>query len=437
MPRTPPALLLLCALSACDAPATPPAPAADPKLLEEPPAAKSSVQPGDKPVVTEPPVLVKDPAAIHPTPSAASDEAIPLPDVVDPPAVADEAPPEPKALPPGEEIELAAMSAISHEPTWTPKTPPTKRLVFANDVYAGVMGKAGDSWMQEGPDGELVPLTMDREPTLPITGVWPDDAWMVESRSKRDDTSDYQELRLMRLRGGRRWVPQSYGSNEQWFHPGTGTDGTGRAEYDAPHTSTRSGMLMYPETFESLTRVGGKHEEPYLGPHRGVIVDFLETGRGRVYLLSNDDGTYYAQTECQDEECVVGAAKRLPLNDWRFERRVARGKYTASVLAQSGDRVFLLHHRGKTGGWLLEEIPADEKPTGAWSSTDGGLWTQHADGLKWRDTEGVWRDVALPKGLAEPSVALSNDGSAVWVAGTLGGSPSVFTTQANTEPVAP
>lgn len=31
---------------------------------------------------------------------------------------------------------------------------------------------------------------------------------------------EYQELRLMKLRGGNRWVPQEY-SFSQWFHPGT------------------------------------------------------------------------------------------------------------------------------------------------------------------------------------------------------------------------
>ncbi len=431
MPRTPPTLLLLCALSACDAPAAPPTPAVVPDPPEGLPTAEAP-DPTQEAPVAEPSALDEDTAAIEAaaTPPAPTD-AIPLP------GVADDAPPKLAALPPGEEIELAAIKAVAHEPTWTPKTPPSERVVFANELYAGVVGKAGERWLQEGSEGELVPLTMDREPTLPVTGVWPEDAWMVETRSKQDDTFEYQELRLMRLRGGARWVPQSYGSNEQWFHPGTGTDDRGRAEYDAPHTSTRSGMLMYSETFESITRVGGKHEDPSLGPHRGLVVDFLETGRGPIYLITNDEGTYYAQTQCEDDECVGDAAKRLPLTAWRFGRRVARGKYTTTVLAQSGERVFFLHHRGKTGGWLLEETPADEKTTGVWSSADGGLWTQHSNGLRWRDTDGVWKDVAVPTGLAEPSVALSTDGSTVWVAGTLEGSPRVFTTAANTPPVTP
>lgn len=89
-------------------------------------------------------------------------------------------------------------------------------------------------------------------------------------------------------------------------------------------------------------------------------------------------------------------------------------------MTTQGERDFFLHHRGKSDGWLLEELPAGERPTGMWASDEGGLWTLAGERLRWRDTESIWHDVALPEGMTAPSVALTTDRTEVWVAGQVG-----------------
>lgn len=424
--------VVACALAACDSPA--PAP-----------VAKTEVKPEAK---TDAKVDAKIEAKIDAKTDAKTDTKVdtktdakvsppePTPPVEPTTAVAIPSTPEPTPLPPGEEIAIKAWSTASHTPVWTEKTAPAEPIVFEAKLYAGVLGQAGATWHQLGPAGELVPTTMDVEPTPPIMGMWPNDAWMVQNRTRKEDEWEYLEFRLMKLRGGDRWVPQKYDMNEQWFHPGTGVDEFGRSEYDKPHASTRSGLLMYPGTLEGITRVAGKHEDPYLGPHRGRLEDFFETGAGKIYIITYDTDAWYAQTECEDDACVATMAKKLPLANWSFGRRVSRGKHSVSVIATSGTRTFILHHRGKSDGWLLEELPTGEKPTGMWNSEEGGLWTVTGEVVRWRDTESAWRDVVLPAGLSKPSIALTEDRKTVWLAGEVGGAGKVFTTPANAVPPA-
>src|SRR5690606_1444742 len=143
--------------------------------------------------------------------------------------------------------------------------------------------------------------------------------WCVQQRMRKLDDSDmeYQEIRLMKLRGGNRWVPQAY-HGDQWFHPGTD-------DWDEPHMSTRSGMLIYPASLSQITRVAGKHEDPFIGPRRGTAIDFVEAGSGKIYVISSDADGYYAQIQCEDDLCVVDKAKKLPLADWTFGRKASRG----------------------------------------------------------------------------------------------------------------
>ena len=422
MKSRPQIVLLLGLLQAC-APSTP-TPADGESETEAPEAVPDPVPPD--PVVPKtpsiPPAEADLPELLPPPESRPNPATTPASTIKeDLPPVADE----PVPMPAGEEVERATPVYVQHAATWSPKTAPSEGITFEGELYAGVVGKAGDSWFQIGASGELELLAMDRAPEDLLTGVWPDDAWWVQSRSVTEGEFEYHQIRLMRLRGGRRWVPQTY-TGRQWFHPGT-------ADEVEPHTSTRSGMLIYPDSLESITRVGGKHDEPMIGPHRGDAVEFLETGKGRVYVLSVDGGTVYAQTECDLDDCVAGAAKRLPKGSWRFGRRVARGKYTVSVLAHSDGKDFILHHRGKSGGWLLEALADGEELTGMWSSEEGGLWTLSGEHLRWRTTEGEWRSVVVPEGLTSLSVALSRDRTTVWIAGMAAGTPGVYTTAANVE----
>jgi hypothetical protein len=329
------------------------------------------------------------------------------------------------------EVAINPWASVPHPATWRLVAEPAEALTLVAELDAGVLGRAGTNWYQRGEDGQLAPVTMDVEPKPPVLGVWPSDAWFVDSREREEDDFTYVELRLMKLRGGNRWVPQVYegGGGEQWFHPGTDHE-------VAPHMSTLSGMLVYSDELDSITRVAGKHPDPEIGAHRGNVVDFIESGSGNVYVLSVDDGAYYAQIQCgvADPTCLDANAKKLPLSGWTFDRKAARGRHSVSVLARNGERDFILHHRGKSDGWLLDELPAGERPNGMWASEEGGLWTLTGERLRWRDTESVWHDVTLPEGLTTPSVALTEDRTEVWLSGLVGGAAKVFAASANAAP---
>lgn len=374
-------------------------------------------------VKSQPPEEVEVPADPEPEPEAEPEAELP------PPAEADEPDPEPPDVeipppPPAPEIELVAWSVEPRTQVWTPLPDPSAPLSLVA-IDAGVLGKSDEGWFQLAEDDALMKVDMSVEPSAPIEGMWPDDAWFVQSRMVDDGgEEEYVQLRLMRLRGGKRWVPQVYSrTGEQWFHPGTEDELT-------PRMSTRSGMLVY-GSFDEIDRVGGKHDPPSIGPHRGEVVDFIETGRGGVYVLSVDGGAYYAQSECEDETCVAAQASKFPEGAWRFGRQVPRGRYSVSVLASSDGREFVLHHRGKSGGWVLDEIP--ERPAFTWASQEGGLWTLAGEHLRLRDTEAKWYEVELPEGLTAPSVAVTADRKRIVVAGLVGGAPKLFATEANAE----
>lgn len=380
--------------------------------VSPPPEEKTDAEADELPPPPDEPVDA--PGIDPPTPS---ESELPSPD--------EEVPP-----PPAPEIEIVPWAVEARTPTWAALAdPPEAAPLVALD--SGVLGKAETAWYQLDEADAFTKVELSRDPSSPIVGMWPDDAWFVQERwRKYDGEEEYLELRLMRLRGGKRWVPQVYsGSGEQWFHPGTDDELT-------PRMSRRSGMLVY-GLLDDITRVGGKHDDPVVGPHRGEAIDFIETGRGRVYVLSIDDGTVYAQSECEDETCVAEKASKFPLSGWKFGRQVPRGKWSVSVLATSGEREFVLHHRGKSGGWVLDELPAGEKPSFTWSSQEGSLWTRTGERLRLRDTEAKWFDVALPEGLEGLSVAVTKDRKRVVVAGMVGGAPKLFTTEGNVEVAEP
>ncbi|MCA9686791.1 MAG: hypothetical protein KC457_31785, partial [Myxococcales bacterium] len=138
-------------------------------------------------------------------------------------------------------------------------------------------------------------------------GRWPDDAWYVESRTKEEDDFDYIELRLMKLRGGNRWVPQSYGPNgDQWFHPGT-------EDEVEPHISAVTGMLVYNDSLSDMTRVAGKSGDPELGSSKGGAYDFFET----LQLLDGYD-----------------AIETIAAQDWVLNNKVATAGLSYPGLSQ-------------------------------------------------------------------------------------------------------
>jgi hypothetical protein len=350
----------------------------------------------------------------------ADSEPAPATPAVTPPAEPVEPPPIPQA-PPGE-VAINPWASSPHTATWQLAAEPTEALTFAHELQAGVLGRTTTAWLQLGEGGQLVAATMDVEPKADIQGVWPSDAWWIEEKWVKEDEMEYQYIRLMKLRGGNRWVPQEY-NFDQWFHPGTDGELHQRA-------STLSGMLVI-SGFDDITRVAGKHPDPSVGPHRGEVVEIVESGSAKVYVISSDEGALFAQIECEDDACVAEKAVKLPVSGCNFGRQVARGRHSVSVAVTCSGREFILHRRGKSDGWLLDELPPGEKPSGMWASEEGGLWTLTGERLRWRDTESVWRDIALPDGMTKPSVALSSDGKTVWLAGDVGGAGKVFTTPAN------
>jgi hypothetical protein len=402
--------------SACTEASTETAQRSDPK---PPPAEAKAETPADpepepETKVPDPEVEAEPPEELPPPPDAE-------PDVEEPAEPAEVEPP-----PPAPEIEIVPWSVSPRVPTWAPLPDPESPLALVA-LDSGVLGKSDAGWFQLGEVDALEKVEMDVEPPAPIVGMWPDDAWFVQERwRKYDGDEEYLELRLMRLRGGKRWVPQVYsGTGEQWFHPGTDDE-------LKPRMSTRSGMLVY-GTFDDIDRVGGKHDAPTVGPHLGEVVDFVETGKGRTYVLSYHEGAYYAQSECEDDACVQAQASKFPAGSWKFGRQVPRGRYSVSVLASSDGREFVLHHRGKSGGWVLDELPAAERPEFTWSSQEGSLWTLGGGRLRLRDTEAKWFDVALPDGLSDVSVAVTQDRRRVVVSGVVDGMPKLFATEGNVE----
>lgn len=423
--------LLVCGCTEAAPPAKPKS--ADAKVADADPVETEAVQTKGVEAKAE----AASPAPEETVDAEAPDELPPPPDEgvdapsIDPPTPSEPDPPEEaEPPPPAPEIEIVPWSVETRTATWTALAdPPESVSLVALD--SGVLGKAEAAWYQLDETDAFSKVELSRDPSSPIVGMWPDDAWFVQERwRKYDGEEEYLELRLMRLRGGKRWVPQVYsGSGEQWFHPGTDDELT-------PRMSRRSGMLVY-GLLDDITRVGGKHDDPVVGPHRGEAIDFIETGRGRVYVLSIDDGSVYAQSECEDETCVAEKASKFPLSGWKFGRQVPRGKWSVSVLATSGEREFVLHHRGKSGGWVLDELPPGEKPNFTWSSQEGSLWTQTGETLRLRDTEAKWFDVALPEGLEGLSVAVTKDRTRVVIAGSIGGTPKLFTTEGNVEVAEP
>ncbi len=447
MRRPLPAVLLTCTLLACGGESTPAQPAAPAQVPPPTPTAPAPIE-APKPELVQPelakPELAKpelarleviepaDPKLEDPTPEPENPATTaPPPGLADiPPAAGDAA-----ALPAPPEIAIQPWTSLPHTPTWTLRAEPAEPIKLV-DLNAGVLGQAGAQWFQLGADGQLAAFKMETEPKQPVLGVWPSDAWYVDQRfvkyGEDMDNEEYLELRLMKLRAGKRWVPQIYsGTGEAWWHPGTD-------DWEEAHISTLSGMLVYNGSLTTMKRVAGKHPDPDIGPHRGEVVGFLETGAGKTYLLSKDDAGHYAQTTCEDDLCVAESVRKLPLTGWTFGRKLTRGRHSVSVLATSEGREFILHNRGKPDGWWLDELPAGERPTGMWASQEGGLWTLTGDRLRWRAIKGVWLDVALPEGLGAPTVALSEDRQQVWVSGVVAGAAKVYSAPANAQaPAAP
>ncbi|MCY1058203.1 hypothetical protein [Nannocystis sp. SCPEA4] len=400
-----------------------PAPAAAPVAPPAPDAPPAPV------ARVEPPAPAPAPPSLPPPPSGEPAPAEPVGDAppVDPAAVP---PVDPAAAPPGEITTPAALIAApivaaEHQVVWRdvvtlPAAPALKGFQYlATGVLAGADADfstldAAGAWVAAGigaPPGHLV-------------GHWPDEVWAVEHGQTRD-RAQLPRLRLHRLRGTSRWVPQAIGI-DQWVD----ADRLGPVR-----KSWNVGFLAIIDN--GLVRVASNGvPDPDLPMVRGSLRDLVESKAGALYTLAEDNG-YYVQIACADAACVQANAIPLPPGAWEWEHTIPRQKHSVSMtLHDPATDVtnHILHY--ETGGWKLEALPAGARFAGLWPTTDGGLWAQTADALLHRDPAGVWRSVALPADFSATGpvfAAMPKSMSELVIMGVRGGAPVLLATAAKAQ----
>ncbi|MGH1343852.1 MAG: hypothetical protein ACRBN8_20005 [Nannocystales bacterium] len=343
-----------------------------------------------------------------------------LPEPVDP-----QEPSEPVAAPePAEPVEVP-VSDPSRSPkavSWRTVTN-TAETVSMLSISRGVLGQGKSGYYDVDANAAFVLRPEINAPNGTILGRWPRNAWVIEERIKKvpGDRMDEEirQLRLMRLRGERRWVPQMY-EGEQRFED----------EGQAFVVGTKGGMLA--EDGGYIVRVAGNAGDPEVGVGRsGELLAFFETGSGRIYTVRRDGEAAYVQRNCEDTECRDQNAMKLPITKyWQFPMSAARGKHSISVVAKvredGEDKPMLLHYGG--GSWKLERIAA--APAGLWGARDGGLWVNVEGALEYRAPDGLWHSVELPEGATTMTAAVRDDLSELWIATASGEGSTIYATSA-------
>ncbi|WP_434416127.1 hypothetical protein [Nannocystis pusilla] len=257
---------------------------------------------------------------------------------------------------------------------------------FATGVLAG----EAPNFFTLDATGAWTPAAVSTNPGR-LSGHWPDEAWAVEI-GHTNDRAVLGRLRLHRLRGQSRWVPQAIGV-DQWVL----TDRLGPVR-----KSWNVGFLAVLD--DNLVRVAGNGApDPAMPVVRGSLSDFVESKAGDLYVLSNDGVNYYVQLACADQACVQTNSVPLPQGAWEWEHTIPRQKHSVSIAlhdATNNVTNHVLHY--ETGGWKLEALPTGARLAGLWPTSDGGMWAQTETGLLHRDPAGAWRSVALPAGF-QPS----------------------------------
>ncbi len=381
-------------------------------------------EPSAEPPLEPFPEVVTQPSGETPPPviDAALPTAPPVPAAIEP------------AIEPAVEPAMVAVQVIAPTRTtvvWREVARPSEAVAF-EPLIRGVLGKSAGGYHDMDDSGALVLRPEIEAPAAPVLGVWPDNAWFIETRTRIEhgdrSMTQVREIRLMRLRGKRRWVPQMYNGEQRFVDSGERfqVGGTG-------------GLIV--ESVGSLTRLADNAIDPEMGLDvGGELVAFFETKSGRVYPVRSKDGALHVQRDCADLECVAKEAMRLPLGtQWSFTRPVTRQQHSISSVAEArtGDSVqaHLLHY--EAGGWKLESIAG--APKGLWPAKDGGLWTIVGEQLLHRDPNGGWREVVLPEGATSVSAAMRGDSSELWIAANIADETVVFGTAAHAQssPAAP
>ena len=282
----------------------------------------------------------------------AGDEVAPEEPATDPVAEPEPAADPAADLPPRErpEIPVAVVAASSTQVPWREVAKPNEAVAF-EALIRGVLGKSTGGYWDVSDQGELVLRPEIQAPQSKIIGYWPGNAWNIETRVKidpRDRADDgVTQVRLMRLRGNRRWVPQEYNFEQRWEDEG-----------QRIVMAAKGGILV--EHMGAIERVSGQAEAPELGQTLGPnIVAFFETRKGRIYTVERKDGELLALRQCEDLECADLSAMKVPSGTrWDFTSPVPRQKNSISVVAtlheDAGDKSHVMHY--ETGGWKLDQL---------------------------------------------------------------------------------
>lgn len=378
--------------------------------------------------------VVEEPAAEQPAEAPA--EALEVPS---PPSetVEDEVAADLQALPnPADPVEPAEPVAPVEpvevpiaETVPTPKTVAWRTVTTTSEevslvsVRRGVLGRGKSGYYDVDVNGAFVMRSEINHPNGTIVGRWPKNAWVVEERIKTipGDRMDeaIRQLRLMRLRGERRWVPQMYDGEQRFLDEG-----------QRFVVGTKGGMLA--EAGGHIERVAGTSEDPDKGVGRlGELIGFFETRKGRLYTARRDREAVYVQRDCEDRVCSDENAMKLPIGRyWSFPRFTPRAKHSVTVVADvregEEDKSLLLHYGD--GSWKLERVAS--QPSGLWGASDGGLWTTIDGALQYRAPDGAWHVVELPEGATSVTAAIGDDLSEVWIASTSGETTTIHATAA-------
>jgi hypothetical protein len=315
---------------------------------------------------------------------------------------------------------------------WREAAAPSESISFVN-LSGGVLGQGGSGYYDLNDSGQLTLRPEIERPAAPLIGYWPDNVWYVEIRTKDDNPfveddrgdEDPNEIRLMRLRNGARWVPQEYQGEQRWEENG-----------EDFRIGNKGGLLVSSDGV--FTRVAGGTDDPSGGWLRGYLIEFVETGSGKIYSISKDGERVFVQRDCADQACSDENAIALPFGgDWVFPLQVPRQRHSVSLAAnvtqEGAQKHHVLHY--ETGGWKLESLRA--AASGLWPSKDGGLWARVGEQLWHRDPEGGWRNIGLPERATDVSVAMRADQTELWIAATIDGKPVVFATHANAQELPP
>ncbi len=290
-------------------------------------------------------------------------------------------------------------------------------------IRRGVLGHGKSGYYDVDVNGAFVMRPEINTPNGTILGRWPKNAWVIEERIKTipGDRMDEEirQLRLMRLRGERRWVPQMYDGEQRFVDDG-----------QRFVVGTKGGMLA--ENDGDIVRVAGNAEDPDLGVGRlGELVGFFETRKGKLYTARRDREAIYVQRDCEDNVCSTENAMKLPIGRyWQFPRFAPRAKHSMTAVANvregEDDKSMLLHYGG--GSWKLERVAAE--PEGLWGASDGGLWITIDGALQYRAPDGTWHVVDLPEGAAKVTAAIRDDLSEIWIAAANGEATTIYATAA-------